>query len=355
MARGKRARNQCKTGTPRKHRLAHSEQRTIDQVTIPPRSRASLPARNRNTRRNIVIATAVALSLMLTGVMLAQRASINDGGNFGRRESSKGATGASQSPEQTIQTQSLSPGAPAKEYIYGPGGRLLAIEEASETTPPDCTDLAVSPAQSPNLPAAGASSSFNVTAQASCTWTATTSDLFIHITQGSGSGNGVVSYGVDPNAGAARTGTITVAGKTHTVNQDAAAGGCTLSLQPASQNFPASGGDGSFNVNTEAGCSWTATSTQQWITAGASGTGTGAVTFTVAQNATTSQRTGAINVTIGQTTQSFNVSQDGTSCNYSINPSSVTLQSPAGGGSVTVTAEAGCFWTAVSNNTHLAP
>ncbi len=58
----------------------------------------------------------------------------------------------------------------------------------------------------------------------SCSWTAVSNDPWISITSGaSGTGNGLVSFSVALNTGIARTGTITVAGQTFTVNQDAGA------------------------------------------------------------------------------------------------------------------------------------
>jgi hypothetical protein len=67
----------------------------------------------------------------------------------------------------------------------------------------------------------GDSGSFNVVAGAGCPWTATSNVPWITVTSGaSGSGNGTVAYSVDKNGtNAARTGTITAAGQTFTVNQ----------------------------------------------------------------------------------------------------------------------------------------
>jgi hypothetical protein len=46
---------------------------------------------------------------------------------------------------------------------------------------------------------------------------------WISVTGGAnGSGNGTVSFSVAANAGAARSGTLTIAGQTYTVNQGAA-------------------------------------------------------------------------------------------------------------------------------------
>ncbi|HEX5070450.1 MAG TPA: BACON domain-containing carbohydrate-binding protein [Vicinamibacterales bacterium] len=60
-----------------------------------------------------------------------------------------------------------------------------------------------------------------VTAGAGCPWTAVSNDSFITVETGaSGTGNGTVTFSVsNNNTGNARTGTITIAGKTFTVNQ----------------------------------------------------------------------------------------------------------------------------------------
>ena len=59
-----------------------------------------------------------------------------------------------------------------------------------------------------------------VTATAGCNWSAVSNDAWIHVTSGgTGTGNGTVNYTVDANTGAARNGTITIAGQTFTVNQ----------------------------------------------------------------------------------------------------------------------------------------
>jgi uncharacterized delta-60 repeat protein len=68
----------------------------------------------------------------------------------------------------------------------------------------------------------GAGNTIAVTAQVGCTYTAVSNNSFITITSGaSGSGNGTVTFTVAANPGVARTGTITVAGRTFTVNQAA--------------------------------------------------------------------------------------------------------------------------------------
>lgn len=64
------------------------------------------------------------------------------------------------------------------------------------------------------------SSTINITTSSACAWTAVSNASWITVTSGSsGTGNGSTTYTVAVNAGGSRTGTITVAGNTFTVNQ----------------------------------------------------------------------------------------------------------------------------------------
>ncbi len=92
--------------------------------------------------------------------------------------------------------------------------------------------------------------------------------------------------------------------------------GCSYAIAPVSQSFTATGGTGSISVTTTSGCSWTAASNQSFVsvTNGASGTGSGTVSYTVAAN-TGAARNGTITIA-GQT---FNVQQAGnTASSYSL-------------------------------------
>jgi hypothetical protein len=84
------------------------------------------------------------------------------------------------------------------------------------------------------------------------------------------------------NTGAARSTTLTVANSTVTINQSAST--CSYSLSSKSQTFPVTGGTGSFNINTQPGCLWSAVSSDPWltVTSPASGQGSGTVSFTAA-------------------------------------------------------------------------
>jgi hypothetical protein len=90
---------------------------------------------------------------------------------------------------------------------------------------------------------------------------------------------------------------------------NAKSSGCSYSISPSSQQFDASGGTGTVNVTAPSGCGWTAKSNANWITitSGGSGSGNGSVTYAVAANTGTSQRTGTMTIA-GKT---FNVTQSG--------------------------------------------
>ena len=199
----------------------------------------------------------------------------------------------------------------------------------------------LSPTSSTFTPAGG-TGSFNVTVSNSqCPFAAVSNVPWITITNGSGTGSGMVGFTVAANDGLARSGTITVGDKTYTVNQSS---GCTYVISPTSASFGVNGGSGSFSITTTAVCPWTAVSNVSWITVDSgSGSGNGTITFTVAAN-TGAARTGTI--TVGG--QTFTVNQDG-NCTYSLSASGASFTENGGTGSFNVTAGAGCVWTAVSN------
>ncbi len=165
---------------------------------------------------------------------------------------------------------------------------------------------------SQNFGVSGSTGIVNVTAtSASCSWTAVSNASFITVNSGSsGTGNGTVGFTVASNPDSAqRIGTLTIAGQSFTVSQDGTQ--CSYLIAPTSQNLGASASTNTVNVTASAGCAWTATSNDPFlsINSGASGSGNGTVTYTIAANPTTSQRTGTLTVA-GQT---FTVTQGGAS------------------------------------------
>jgi hypothetical protein len=103
------------------------------------------------------------------------------------------------------------------------------------------------------------------------------------------------------------------------------------------------------NVTAGVGCTWTATSNAPWITitGGATGSGNGAVAFSVAAN-TGALRTGTITIA-GQTFTVTQAAAPPPACAYSIAPATQNIDATGGVGSVAITTTAGCAWTATSN------
>jgi hypothetical protein len=143
-------------------------------------------------------------------------------------------------------------------------------------------------------------------------------------------------------------GDLYVVGLGGTVSKIVSTSPCTYSISPSSQNFPSSGGTGSVTVTAGGGCAWTAVSNASWIhvTSGASGSGNGAVAYSVDANSSSLDQNGTMTIA-GQT---FTVAQSGAAtCTYSISPARETFPVAGGTATVAVTAGPGCNWTAVSN------
>ena len=148
---------------------------------------------------------------------------------------------------------------------------------------------------------------------------------------------------VSGNTGAARAGTLTIGGRTFTVNQ---AAGCTYSINAGSITV----GDETVQglsvavTATPATCSWTATSHAGWIavSSGSSGTGSGSVTYAVSDFGGTS-RTGTMTIA-GQT---FTVTQ--VRCSATVNPTTQDVTALGGSFSFAVTTQIGCGWAATES------
>ena len=128
-----------------------------------------------------------------------------------------------------------------------------------------------------------------VTTGAGCAWTASSSAGWIAIVCGAcGCGTGSVTFAVAAVSGAARRGSVTIAGRTLTISQAAAAALCSYSIGASGRSFDRKKDDGSVRVTAGAACNWTASVTRgdSWISisSGASGTGNGTVTYRVDNN-----------------------------------------------------------------------
>ncbi len=213
------------------------------------------------------------------------------------------------------------------------GGRTLVINQAGRLCSYSLAPTAVT------VGPEGVTGSFAVTASDGCGWTPTTAAPWISVS-GAGTGNGTVTYTVQPNAsGAQRSANIQVGNRTFAITQ---AGACDYSISPTDVTLGETAGSGTVNVTTGAGCSWTAASTVSWITitAGSSGTGGGSVSYAVAANPAGTPRTGTLNIA-GDV---FTVVQS--SCDYAVTPGTVNEGATGGTNYALVRTGASCSWNA---------
>jgi hypothetical protein len=149
----------------------------------------------------------------------------------------------------------------------------------------------------------GGSTTVSVSTSTGCAWTAVSADTGMATLSGtltrvgSGSFTAVVSA-----SDSARSTTVHAGGQAVTLTQAAA---CAPTVTVPTTSFTRSGGTGTATVSYPTGCtnSWSAVSNQSFltVTSGASGTGSGAVGFSVAAN-TSSTRTATLTVAGVETT-----------------------------------------------------
>jgi hypothetical protein len=202
---------------------------------------------------------------------------------------------------------------------------------------------------SQNVDPTAQTATVTVTTTAACAWTAVSGVPWITVTSGAaGTGNGSVGMNIAANSGAARTGTVTIAGQTFAVNQAAFVAPCTYAIAPTSQSVSAAANTATVTVTTTAACTWTAASGVPWITvtSGAAGTGSGSVGMSIAANSGAAR---AGTATIAGQTFTVNQAAFVAPCTYAIDPTSQSVAAIGGTGTVSVTTTSACTWTASSN------
>jgi len=130
----------------------------------------------------------------------------------------------------------------------------------------------------------GSGPAVKVSTASGCAWTAASGTTWLTITSGaSGSGNGTVDFTASQNTSDARSGSLSIAGQTVTVNQ---ASGCVYAVALVPTSFRDEGGTALGTVTTAPGCSWTSSSGSSWIVvqSGATGSGPGAATLQIQVN-----------------------------------------------------------------------
>jgi hypothetical protein len=174
-------------------------------------------------------------------------------------------------------------------------GTLTAAGHTFTVTQAAACSYAISPV-SRSHPAAGGTGTVAVTTTSGCNWTATSPASWVTITSGaSGNSSGSVGYTVAANtATTARSATLTIAGRSFTVTQAAAA--CTFTATPTTIAAAQAGDNGTISVTTQTGCAWSAFTPVTWITLTGAGPGSGATAYTIAANTGATPRTATLTV-----------------------------------------------------------
>ena len=183
------------------------------------------------------------------------------------------------------------------------GQSVTTTQAGPSGGPPPCIEGVTLSASS--FPFTGGTGSLDITAAAGCAWTAEADVPWIKISGGSGSGAGRITFTVDANTGAGRTGTIRVGGRVLTITQGLTPP-CNYQVSASPDAFPASGGTGTVGVKVEDHCGWAVESTVDWIKVQtAAGRGSGSAAFIVAANPAGTAREGQVHAA----GQSFRVTQ----------------------------------------------
>ena len=139
-----------------------------------------------------------------------------------------------------------------------------------------------------SMPAAGGPISIGIsTTNASCGWSATSSQTFLTFTSpATGTGSGTLTANVAANMGLSRSATVSIGGESVHINQAQGENCVTGFSWYHGQFFDRDGGTGTANLFAGSDCAWTITGGGGAVTvlSGASGSGSATVTYSVAPN-----------------------------------------------------------------------
>ena len=174
-----------------------------------------------------------------------------------------------------------------KARAYATGSSPSAVSQAAYTRDSSACTYTVRPGA---LSLGGAAWTGQVAVTPSsefCDWTAASSQPWLTLGAASGSGSRAFSVLTAANtSGANRTSTITIGGTVLPVVQNVV-GTCTFSAAPSAVAAPATAGGGTINVTaSDPSCAWLAASDVPWVTfSGASGVGSGSLSYSYTANA----------------------------------------------------------------------
>jgi len=236
---------------------------------------------------------------------------------------------------------------------------ISACGSSSVTSGPTPSKCDLSFGTPTRIVANGGPATIAVTAQPECGWNVSTQVNWISgLSPTSGQGNGTVAFQVAPNPAPSMRQTDLMFNQERVpVSQDPAP--CPIAFSPETQNVGVEGGGGQVKISTMEMCSWTATSTDSWltITSGASGTGDGTIAFRVAANPGDPR-----NARITTGGQSAMITQSGArqapappgvpgvpACTYSLARSNESIGVNGGVIDIDVSTTSSCSWSAATN------
>ena len=233
---------------------------------------------------------------------------------------------------------------PARSGNVEIGGRTVTVSQ--DAAPQGCA-FAIAPS-SAIVEAAGQAVTVTVTTAANCAWSVASDSPWITINgPAGGTGGGAIALTVAANTGAARAGTVTIAGQRFSVTQAAAstpAPPCTFAVSPSAVPIDAAGGSATVSVTANDGCSWNISGLPSWISAAATGgAGNGAVTLNVSANAGPA-RTATLTIA-GQQVTVTQAAAATTTCAYAIEPAAFAAAAAGETTTVAVTTSSACGWT----------
>lgn len=239
------------------------------------------------------------------------------------------------------------------------GGQTHLITQQGLVCHPSLSSTSVS------LAATSATGNVNLSIEPGCPWNAASNISWTGLGRNNGTGSTSLLYTVQANSGAARSGTMTIAGLNFTVNQAGTSSNpvtttptCTYAFTVTSKQIAAGPATGGTTFKVQNGCDISVVSSDlSWLKASTTmakdntGNYLGSLQFTATANNSSQSRTGTITIA-GKYPYTVTQLGQGKSCIYNINPN---LQDVGlNGGNYTFKIASGtpsnCTWQATTND-----
>ena len=192
------------------------------------------------------------------------------------------------------------------------------------------------------------SNSVGLTTPSVCSWTVVNTNGWVTIlSPTNGQGDSTISYALSQNGGAGdRLGVVVIGGQPFSLTQHGV--GCAINLSPSTRPHGYGAATNSVIVNTGAGCTWDAFTTNSWITilSNTNGAGSNIVSYAVTANPAGIARTGYLFIE----DQSVTLIQAAAPCTFTFAPPNFLHSALQETGTVSVTSPVGCNWTVVNTN-----